>query len=65
MAKPPAKPKDDEVTSDELDEALAETFPASDPVAIGQNRYVGAPRRPAKPKNGDKPAKTPAKSDKK
>src|SRR4051812_27238969 len=32
---------------DPLDEALAETFPASDPVAIGHAEHAGAPARHA------------------
>ncbi len=39
---------------EKLDEALTETFPASDPVAVGRNDHPGKPRQPA-PRKADKP----------
>ena len=42
MSKPPPSPES------KLDEALAESFPASDPVAIGHGEHIGDPvRQPA------------------
>lgn len=44
----PAFSADPAPLPDPLDEALAETFPASDPVAVGQSDRLGAPA----PENG-------------
>ncbi|SOZ38367.1 hypothetical protein [Cupriavidus neocaledonicus] len=46
--KPAQQPSRDERIERELDEALKETFPASDPVAVDTDM----PRRPGKPKPG-------------
>ena len=46
--KPAQPPSRDELIERELDEALKETFPASDPVAIDTD----VPRRPGKSKPG-------------
>ncbi|WP_427306683.1 hypothetical protein [Cupriavidus sp. H39] len=59
MSKPAPKPQPqprtpaqqqsrDELIERELDEALKDTFPASDPVAVDTD----GPRRPGKPKPG-------------
>jgi hypothetical protein len=32
-------------TNEKLDEALDETFPASDPVSVGHSEHVGRPKR--------------------
>ncbi|MGN6146383.1 MAG: hypothetical protein ACTHOP_22650 [Mesorhizobium sp.] len=44
-------------TESELDEALEDTFPASDPVSITDSIIAGAPLKPGKPKKvaGKKP----------
>lgn len=49
MARVRKNPKD---IDQQLDEALSETFPASDPVAVGRNDHPGKPDEPApeKPK---------------
>jgi hypothetical protein len=43
MARRP-KPKSDD--DGKLDEALEESFPASDPVSIGHNEHPGSPASP-------------------
>jgi hypothetical protein len=48
MSKRPAKAS----LESKLDEALAESFPASDPVAIGHGERVGDPDRPLPPARG-------------
>ena len=45
MEKAPRKPG----AEGSLDEALAETFPASDPVALGHSDHVGTSDQPAAP----------------
>ena len=40
------KPSPSGSDEDKLDEALAESFPASDPVAIGRRERIGDPARP-------------------
>ena len=47
-AKPAQQPSRDELIERELDEALQQTFPASDPVAVDPD----VPRRPGKSKPG-------------
>lgn len=42
MARKPQQEMDEK-----LDEALTETFPASDPVSVGRNDHPGKPARPA------------------
>jgi len=44
-------------TESELDEALEDTFPASDPISITDSIIAGAPLKPGKPKKvaGKKP----------
>lgn len=44
-------------TESELDEALEDTFPASDPISIIDSVIAGAPLKPGKPKKvaGKKP----------
>jgi hypothetical protein len=42
MRRPPAKQRDDE----RLDEGLTETFPASDPIAVGRPTSTEPPRTP-------------------
>ena len=37
---------------EKLDEALTETFPASDPVSVGRNDHPGKPARPVPEKQG-------------
>ena len=46
-------------TESELDEALEDTFPASDPVSITDTSIAGAPLKPGKPKRvaGRKPGR--------
>jgi hypothetical protein len=41
---PPRKPANDRAEK-ALDEAIEESFPASDPPAIGHSNHVGAPRK--------------------
>lgn len=40
------KPKSKEDDDRKLDEALDETFPASDPVSVGRNDHPGKPAGP-------------------
>jgi hypothetical protein len=49
----PREPKSKADVDEKLDEALTETFPASDPVSVGRNDHPGKPRQPA-PKKSDK-----------
>lgn len=49
----PREPKSKADVDEKLDEALTETFPASDPVAVGRNDHPGKPRRP-EPEKPDK-----------
>ena len=43
MATRPGRPSPGETESDRLDEALKESFPASDPVAVGHSEHAGTP----------------------
>ena len=51
MARQPKPQKD---VDRKLDEALDETFPASDPVSIGRNDHPGKPADPESDKNDEK-----------
>ena len=44
MATRPGRPSPGETESDRLDEALKESFPASDPVAVGHSEHAGPPQ---------------------
>jgi len=44
MATRPGRPSPGETESDRLDEALKESFPASDPVAVGHSEHAGTPQ---------------------
>src|SRR3954465_2351634 len=44
MATRPGRPSPGETESDRLDEALKESFPASDPVAVGHSENAGTPQ---------------------
>ncbi|MFZ5677949.1 MAG: hypothetical protein ACOZAM_33705 [Pseudomonadota bacterium] len=49
----PRDPKSKADIEEKLDEALNETFPASDPVSVGRNDHPGKPRKPP-PDKADK-----------
>lgn len=49
----PRDPKSKADIDEKLDEALNETFPASDPVSVGRNDHPGKPRKPP-PDKADK-----------
>src|SRR5215203_6777737 len=44
MATRPGRPSPGQTESDRLDEALKESFPASDPVAVGHSEHAGPPK---------------------
>jgi acyl dehydratase len=44
MATRPGRPSPGQTESDRLDEALKESFPASDPVAVGHSEHAGTPQ---------------------
>jgi hypothetical protein len=45
-------------TEKKLDKALADTFPASDPVALESNLISGRPAKDKNPRSGDSPHAT-------
>ena len=44
MATTPGRPSPGQTESERLDEALQESFPASDPVAVGRSEHAGTPQ---------------------
>jgi hypothetical protein len=53
-AKRPASNAPKPTINQQLDEALDESFPASDPVSLGHSEHVGQPR-PKRKKSGEWP----------